>query len=259
MFDIDIYLKCLSLNKEKASLIFLNDLISNHLSKFSFNNLRVFFSPGQILNLELNHLFQLCIQDKQGGYCFELNKTFFYLLNGLGFNVKATLARVHYNNQGEFPRTHRISIVDYEGVKYLCDVGFGPYCPNMPVPLKGTQVDRFGRTFRIIETKKCYELEILRDGSFFSLYQFEDISIFNEKDFDLSNFYTNTHPDSKFLKELIVSKIDGDVVQFINNCNFTTINHNKKEQSTISGPEEFHKLLSLFSLVGKYDFKRLVL
>jgi N-hydroxyarylamine O-acetyltransferase len=133
--NIDQYLKKLNIEKKAPTLDYLNEIIASHQKTISFNNLAVFFRPGQILNLELGPLFDKVIVRGNGGYCFENNKVFYYLLKDLGFEVEAKAARVLYNNPGDVPRTHRTTIVRIGDGRYLADVGFGRDVPTSAIKI----------------------------------------------------------------------------------------------------------------------------
>ncbi len=243
MFSVEIYLHKLGLKKEDPTLGFLQKFIKCHLAKFSFNNLDIFFSGGKILDLKEDALFERVILNEEGGYCFELNKLFFLLLKDLGFSVNGQMARVNYGSSDLRPRTHRFSVVVIEGFSYLVDVGFGPYTPNGPINMNGKEHDFGGRLFRIEKMEECFCLFIKKELKFFQLYNFELSTNFNEKDFDIANYYTSTHPKSKFVNELIISKIFEGEVQFFSINKFVKLSGDIREELDITSNEEFHNLL----------------
>ncbi|KAG0147628.1 hypothetical protein CROQUDRAFT_655825 [Cronartium quercuum f. sp. fusiforme G11] len=84
------------------------------------------------------------VEQRRGGYCFNLNSLFARLLIALGYRVKSFGARVN-RRRGEDPNqvgcdwgaiSHLALVVETEpGVEFLCDVGFGGGSPAYPVPL----------------------------------------------------------------------------------------------------------------------------
>lgn len=249
----DKYLEKLGMGVEIPSLLYLNELIVNHLRTFSFNNLKVFFGDRAELPLEIDYLLNTVILEEKGGYCFELNKVFFYLLKELGFQVEAKLARVNYNRAGDFPRTHRVTIVEIDGRKYLADVGFGPYSPNQAVSLSGVDVDCYGRAFRIELHPNYRQLEVFREGSFFELYQFDN-GRYEESDFSIANYYTSTHPDSKFVNELVISRIDGGTLEFISNSTYSKVENEIREDIALDSQSVFRDILERFNISDEYKY-----
>ena len=126
----DLYLNALRIDRRLPVLEQIRAAVREHQRQYTFNNVEVLLQPEHLLNLEPEHLLQKIVRENRGGYCFEHNRLLYAALQDLGLNVSARLARVLYGQQdGDFPRTHRISVLNYNGTEYLIDVGFGPYTP----------------------------------------------------------------------------------------------------------------------------------
>ncbi len=250
--NTELYLSKLNLKAQAPSLSFLNEIISAHQRLISFNNLAVFFRPGEILNLDIGHLFDKVILRQEGGYCFENNKVLFFLLQNLGFEVQPKSARVIYDKTGDVPRTHRTTIVTINGERYLSDVGFGRDMPTHAVPVGVEQK----KGHQVITKNGQYYHQVRKEDVVINLYSFDD-GFYNESDFAVANYYTNTHPDSKFVKELIVLRRDGDLIEFINGRSFSRIKNEEREDVEIKSQEEFQFYLEKFGIKSIYDFSRL--
>lgn len=250
--NIDLYLNILEIQKSAPTLNFLNHLIANHQKAISFNNLAVYFNPGQILNLELEALFEKVVFNREGGYCFENNKVFFYLLKKLGFDVSAQAARVLYGQSGDTPRTHRMTLVTLNGKRYVTDVGFGRFAPPVAVPLEGNETN----SYSIVKNRDTYLLQIEKDGNTIDLYTFDE-GHYQESDFVVANYFTNTHPSSKFVNNLTLSKRDGDVVEVINGKTYSRISAEGRTDQEIKTAEEFSSILKKCGIRKNYNFEKL--
>ena len=253
MINLEQYLAKINITKKIPTLTYLNEIISAHQKSISFNNLAVYFRPGEILDLELAALFSKVILEGKGGYCFENNKVFYYLLKKIGFEVEAKAARVIYDNPGDVPRTHRTTVVTIDGKKYLADVGFGKDVPRQAVPI-GVKRENGGH--QVIVDGSLYRHQLLKEEKIINLYTFDD-GHYLESDFKVGNYYTNTHPDSKFVKELIVVRTAGELVEFINGKTYSRIVNNVRENKEISNQEEFAVYLERFGIFETYDFSKL--
>lgn len=251
--NIDQYLQKINLKAKNPTLEFLNEIISAHQKTISFNNLSVFYRPGQILNLKLDALYEKVILRGEGGYCFENNKVIYYLLKELGFKVEAKAARVLYNNPGDVPRTHCMTIVTIEGERYLADVGFGRDVPTRALKIGIHQ----NSGHQVIMKDDLYRLQLLKSDTLIDLYSFDD-GRYQESDFDLGNYYTNTHPDSKFVKDLIVTRVEHDLIEFISGKTYTKIEKGEREDSEIKNQSEFQMYLKRFGIEDSYDFSKII-
>ena len=120
----------------------LHVLQRRHLMTIPYENLDIMRNIP--LSLELEDMFKKTILGRRGGYCFELNGLFAWLLRSLGFGVKEYMARF-LRDEVEIPmRRHRVLHVSCPEGDYLCDVGVGGMIPRKPVPLALGRVSEEG-------------------------------------------------------------------------------------------------------------------
>lgn len=248
----ELYLKKIAVEAKAPSLEFLNELIAAHQKNISFNNLSVYYNPGQILNLDIGPLFEKVILNGEGGYCFENNKVFFYLLRNLGFTVEARAARVLYNQSGDIPRTHRTSIVTINEERYLVDVGFGKAVAPEAIAFN-KKPTKSGHAVLMKDGR--YYHQQFKDESHIDLYVFDD-GEYQESDFIVANYYTNTHPNSSFTKKLTVARNENGMVEFINGKVYSKIENNQRIDIEIKSQEEFNFYLKKFGIRKIYDFNK---
>lgn len=222
----------------------LNAMVKNFLTRYTFNNIEILLNDRKILSLEKENLIEKLVHRKRGGYCFENNQYFFNYLKDNGYEVNRYLGRVVYGKSNDVPRTHQLNIVKVKNQFFLVDVGFGPYTPGVVVPMSGEEVISFNEsTYRLVKLNDYdYQLEILRDGEFFSLYQF-NLMVYQNADFKMSNYYTNTHNDSKFTTSLVVSQIEEDGVRFINNLTYTELMNKNRIDIKLDSLEKFIEIV----------------
>jgi N-hydroxyarylamine O-acetyltransferase len=123
------YLQSLNLQECELDFRFLSTLVERHVATFAFSS--VGCRLGEELPLDFESLFNRIVVRRRGGYCFEQNGLLYEVLEELGFSPELYLARVIYNQDSHPGLTHRISIVEHEGLRYVLDVGFGPLAPRI--------------------------------------------------------------------------------------------------------------------------------
>ena len=74
---------------------------------------------------------------KRGGYCFELNCLFNWLLKELGYTTVSYMARYIRGETGTPIRRHRIIVAEspYTDGRVMCDVGIGDRAPRYALKL----------------------------------------------------------------------------------------------------------------------------
>ncbi len=153
----ELYLKRLGINETLyPPSKLLAQLHIAHLRHVPFENLDIVY--GRDITLSDEAIFRKLIEEKRGGFCYELNYGFYLLLSSLGFSVQLLSARV-YGKEGygqEFD--HLMLRVDLEGKSVIADVGFGDGFLH-PIPLNGSVQEEGNSRFQV--TKEQDDLYLM--------------------------------------------------------------------------------------------------
>lgn len=149
------------------------------------------------------------IHGGRGGYCFEHNSLFKRVLVALGFRVEGLAARVLWNRPADAPlppSTHMALRVYIDGEPWLADVGFGGCVLTAPLRLgvPDEQVTPH-EAFRLAPRGDAPLLQALLDGQWAPLYELGLVPQL-DVDYEPRNWYTSTHPDSHFRRNLMVAR-----------------------------------------------------
>lgn len=131
-----------------------------HLRTVPFENLTI-HSGGRV-RLELPHLYDKIVNHRRGGFCFENNGLFSWLLSEMGFEVTILASQVRDAITGWYgpPFGHFISMVTLEGHRWLCDVAFGGSGFELPMSLETEEPQKQGhRVYRIRRAGEMHFLE----------------------------------------------------------------------------------------------------
>lgn len=107
----------------KPTLDNLIRLHRNHMLFIPFENLDIHLD--RTIELSFSKLYQKIVIDHRGGFCYELNGLFYWLLSHLGFNVSMLAARVHNGTTFGLPFDHMLLMVKIDEQQFIADVGFG--------------------------------------------------------------------------------------------------------------------------------------
>jgi N-hydroxyarylamine O-acetyltransferase len=162
--DCSAYLSRLELDPAavgEPSRTSLRTLQHAHVTTVPFENLAIVGDPiegrpGEGVSLERTHLFEKIVADDRGGFCFELNGLFGWLLDDLGFDATRLAARVlDDDGTARPPANHHTFVVSLDR-PYVVDVGLGVPPMRRPLPLDGTPVtDEAGVTWRVVESERA--------------------------------------------------------------------------------------------------------
>lgn len=233
---VDHYLRALDLHRSNLDFDFLTELVRRHVATFAFSS--VACRLGEDLPLDFESLFDRIVVRRRGGYCFEQNGFLYEVLERLGFAPTLYLARVIYNQDIHPGLTHRISVVEHDGKRFVLDVGFGPLGPRVPVLISDEESVDGNRVFRVSERNPGeFHMQVRKDGDFFSLYRFE-FSRYGQADCELGHFYSHRHPKASFVNHLVVSRILEDEIRSLRDLEYRVIKTNsEKIVNVVSSPQ----------------------
>lgn len=208
--DLDAYLRRIEYAGDLwPSRATLDALHFAHATHIPFENLDILL--GVPIRLDLASLQAKLVAGRRGGYCFEQNALFAAALERFGFAVTRLAARVRLGSDTVRPRTHMTLAVDVEGKRVLADVGFGASGLLLPVPFDDGRPSRqYAWTYRVVEEAGAWLLQWLRGDAWEDLYAFTDEPQ-HAVDYELANYYTSTHPESRFTQTLTAQRIAPDV------------------------------------------------
>lgn len=226
----------------------LRALHAAHVASIPFENLDV--QMGLPIRLDLDWLQKKLVGRRRGGYCFEQNTLFLAVLRRVGFDVIPCEARVRRGATILLPRTHMLLLVQMEGGRWLCDVGFGADGPLEPVPADGGAHRQPQGTFRVVqeaEGERLNVLQSLQGGEWVDLYAFRAEERF-PVDFEMANHYTSTFPESRFVTTLTAQRQDAEGRHILRNRAYARIQGNHLEGCELAPEEVIPVLREVFGL-----------
>ena len=216
-----LYLQRLGFDAPPApTLETLRLLQLRHTGAFAFENLTTL--SGEPVLIDLPSIEQKVLFDGRGGYCYELNNLFLALLQELGFDARGISGRVVMGQpEGAWTaRTHRLSLVTLDGVRYITDVGFGGMVPTAPLILDTDEEQLTPHEpYRIERHEDGYTLRANVGGEWRPMYIF-DLQRQEDIDYTVGNWYVSTHPESSFSRQLMVARTGDGWRRTLNNGSF---------------------------------------
>ena len=186
----------------------LQELHLAHMRNVAFENLDIGLKRPIFLTEEA--LWDKIVLQKRGGFCYELNGLFAWLLKQIGFEVTYLNARV-FNQEGnlgiDFDHLALLVSVPNEPERWLADVGFGDSF-NEPLRFeeRGEQAQGL-RAYRLEQTSQGFiTWQRNYDGSWERQYFFDLQPRTFPADYESACLYHQTSPKSSFTHKSIISK-----------------------------------------------------
>ena len=203
--QIDQYLARIGAERPKElSPQTLMELTRSHLEHVPFEVLEMTEAHTEP-SLEPDALFEKIVVNSRGGYCFELNKLFYLLLDALGFACYPVGVRVLMGRPEPRAISHRGIVVRFGDDKWYCDVGFGGQGPKGILRLEDTGVQTLVyESFRVLrEEDGSYVIVYLDADRQTRMLKFRD-ELWLDVDFALLNGYYANHCRSPFIQRKIL-------------------------------------------------------
>lgn len=235
--NVDAYLKRIKLDKatlldnvSKPDLAMLSQLQNNHMLRVPFENLDV-ISKVEI-TLDVEAYYKKIVENNRGGFCYELNGLFHWLLQKLGYDAWLISATVLIGDgTWTMEGSHAALIVQLDQ-PYFVDVGFGDSV-RAPLPLTGVEHRDVSGTYRVISSgQDLYDLQQRHDdGEWRTRNRFRTTP--RQPDhFKEALHFNQTSPESNFTKrELATIATEDGRVTFSDNKLITTRGGEKEERA----------------------------
>lgn len=241
--NIQSYLNRINFNDALApSLASLKALQAAHLFTVPFENLDIHMKRP--ITLDLAKIYHKIVMEKRGGFCYELNGLFSWLLTELGYDVTLLTARV-VNKEGQLghPFDHLALMVTLDNQRWLVDVGFG-YSFDAPLDLDSAFVQRFGSN--AYQWQKEGEQIMLRinenNGGWQNRYQFT-LMPQSYQAFAPGCHYHQTSSKSSFTQGRLCSQALPNGRITLTDSKFIVVQNGKRTETAVENEVHFRELL----------------
>ena len=244
--DIPVYLTRLRYSKSvKPDAETLHGLQLAHLLNVPFENLDI--GLKRPIQLSEEALWEKIIVRKRGGFCYELNGLFAWLLKQIGFDVTYLNARV-FNREGKlgigFDHLALLVKLPHESTRWLADVGFGD---SFTTPLSFEERDERAqgvRAYRLEQTPEGYVTwQKNYDGAWERQYFFDLQPRSFPADYESACLYHQTSPQSSFTRGSIISMATPEGRVSLEDGRIIITMNGQREETPIANDEEYHALL----------------
>jgi len=214
----------------------LRQLHRAHMFSVPFENLDIHL--GHPINLSLPAFYDKIVRRRRGGFCYELNGLFGWLLEQLGYKVVTLSARVFKGVRPGREFDHMLLLVELEE-HLIADVGFGD---SFLEPLRLRSGAENGRSYRITESQFGKVLERQRETDWEPQYVFS-LKPRRLAEFSAMCHYQQTSPQSHFTQKTVCSMATANGRITLSNNRLIITTGEQREEREIKSKEAYRTAL----------------
>ena len=210
-----------------------------HMLSVPFENLDIHLNHAIELSLPL--LYDKVVHRRRGGFCYELNGLFGWLLERLGFTVTLLSARVFNGTQPGAEFDHLLLLVELDE-PLIVDVGFGDSFQE-PLRLSIREgIMQYDDAFRITASDTGKVLERLKKNIWEPQYVFS-LTPHYLSEFSAMCHYQQTSPDSHFTQKTICSLATTEGRITLSGDRLIVTTGGQREEHEVADEQAYRRLL----------------
>ena len=217
-------------------------LHSSHLDKVPFENLDILL--GKTIELSQPRLYEKIVTDHRGGFCYELNGLFYWLLSSLGYDVSMLAARVYNGTEFGLTFDHMLLLVRGFEEPLLVDVGFGDSFRE-PLILNSKMQHQASGSFQLTEDNDGFTINKSKGGAKAEPDITFDLTNYQLSDFEGMCTYQQTSEQSFFKQKSLctIPTASGRMTISKDRLITSSLLTGQKQEKTIESEGELRQLL----------------
>jgi N-hydroxyarylamine O-acetyltransferase len=199
------------------------------------------------IRIDEQSLWEKIVVNGRGGFCYELNGMFAWLLKQIGFDVTYLNGRV-FNKEGwlgiEFDHLALLVKIPNSSTPWLADVGFGDsFTEPLNFEERGEQIQGL-RAYRVEEVANGFVTWQKNYGGSWERQYFFDIQPRTfPQDYEAGCLYHQTSPDTSFTQWSIISRATEDGRVSLEDGRLIVTKNGQRTERIFESQDEYHKLL----------------
>ena len=238
--NVDVYLERIGYQGTRAPTAeTLRQLHRAHLHTVPFENLDI--PLGRPIALRPSVLYDKIVGRRRGGFCYELNTMFGWLLEQLGFEVSLLSARVFSDGRPGPAFDHMLLRVE-DTTPWIADVGFGDSFIE-PLPLDAETRTQRDCAYRLTEAGGQWTLHRQRPESAWEPQYVFALTPHQRDAFNPMCRYHQTSPESHFTRKSVCSRLTRTGRITVSNGRFIITTDGTRQETIITDEAVYRRRL----------------
>lgn len=218
----------------------LRGLHEAHMLTVPFENLDIHL--GRKIQLDEATILNKIIEQRRGGFCYELNGAFAWLLRSLGFQLNMLSAGVANRRTGFGPEYDHMTLLVHLDEDWLADVGFGDSFRQPLLKQNALAQPQDSGTYRL-QRKQIYWIVQREEQEWKPQYRFT-LQPHELGDYEEMCEYQQTSPNSHFTRQRVCTIATPDGRVTLSDQRLITTTHGKKTERELSDQKEYDAALA---------------
>jgi N-hydroxyarylamine O-acetyltransferase len=220
-----------------------------HMRHVPFENLDI--GLKRPIKIDEQSIWDKLIHQKRGGFCYELNGLFAWLLRQIGYDVIYLNARDYHEEDGtfgiDFDHLTLLVRAPNQPTRWLVDVGWGDTF-TQPLDVEGPGWQEQGlRAYRIEPFRDGFQLwERGYGGKVERQYYFDLTPHQFPAEYEAACLYHQTSPQSIFTRNRIISRLTENGRVSLDNDRLIVTTSGQRDELPFQGEAEFQVLLKQY-------------
>lgn len=203
------------------------------------------------IRLDLESLWQKIVVQRRGGFCYEVNGLFGWLLEQIGFDVTYLNARDYHPEDDSFgiDFDHLVLLVRvlHDPTRWLADVGWGDSFSH-PLDIDNPNWQEQGlRAYWLEPFRGGYQLwQRGYHGEVARQYYFDLTPHRFPAEYEATCHYHQTSPQSIFTRKRIISRLTEDGRVSLDSSRLIVTRNGERSERPFANEDEFHALLKQY-------------
>jgi N-hydroxyarylamine O-acetyltransferase len=217
-----------------------------HLQTIPYENLEIHF--GRKLELNLERIFERLVLERRGGWCYEMNGLFAWVLREIGFDVRLVSTQVTRSDGSLMaPGDHVALIVQLETESqklWLVDVGWGNGFLD-PLPLEVGTFRQGFLEYRLESVGDAWRFHNQQYGADGFTFMLEPHSLEPRglEEFQERCTWLQSSPESGFVRVTVCQRFTPEGINTLRDATLIRIRSSGELKHTISSFEEYEHVL----------------
>ena len=200
------------------------------------------------IRLDLGSLWDKIVVRRRGGFCYEVNGLFAWLLEQIGFDVTYLNARDYHEEDDsfgiDFDHLTLLVKIPNEPTRWLVDVGWGDSFTR-PLDIDNTDWQEQGlRAYQLQPFRNGYQLwQRGYDGKLERQYYFDLTPHQFPAAYEAACLYHQTSPESIFTRRSIISRLTADGRVSLEAGRLIVTQNGMRTERLLESKAEYHSLL----------------